>query len=149
MARCKTPQNAALRKSKDFHLGRLLDSRSSKSSKGDESSPAQALSVLNVHSLNGHRLKGISTIVGSRLRFRHCARHFHMLATGLQGRVFRHLTGDEMEAQRCEARVSRSGLGQRPDRLVPAPLLLHAACDLSQLSVTSRKQPFFVRDTCP
>ena len=52
-----------MRKSKAFHFGHLLDSWYSKPSEGIESPPAQALSVLNVHLLDGHRVKGIITIV--------------------------------------------------------------------------------------
>lgn len=54
---CKTPQGAALRKSKAFPFGHLLDSWYSKPSEGTESPPAQALSELHVHSLDGHRVE--------------------------------------------------------------------------------------------
>ena len=126
---CKLSQGAALRKSKAFHFGHLLDSWYSKPSEGIESPPAQALSVLNVHLLDGHRVKGIITIVepdcasGTVLGVVTC------LPQACKAGIFRHITGKETEAQGGKMRVSRSGLGQRPGHLAPPLWLPHPACN--------------------
>ena len=126
---CKTPQGAALRKSKAFPFGHLLDSWYSKPSEGTESPPAQALSELHVHSLDGHRVEGIITVAepdcdsGTVLSAVTCS------PQACKAGIFRHLTGEETEAEGGEVRVSRSGLGQRPGHLAPPLWLPHPACD--------------------
>ena len=126
---CKTPQGATLRKSKAFHLGHLLDSWYSKPSEGIESAPAQALSVLYVHSLEGHRVKGIITIVEPDCDSGPVLGAVTCLPQACKAGSFRHLTGKETEAEGGKVRVSRSGLGQRPGRLAPPLWLPHPARD--------------------
>ena len=118
-----------MRKSKVFHFGHLLDSWYSKPSEGIESPLAQALSVLYVHSLDGHRVKGIITIVEPDCDSGPVLGAVTYLPQACKAGSFRHLTGKETEAEGSKVRVSRSGLGQRPGRLAPPLWRPHPACD--------------------